>query len=76
MSMGNVCAFVAPPPFAAIETADVVDLDGTDMLYSTKEGAGDFFLRVPDNPLLASVTAPKLRNFSVEIDVFRQYYSV
>ena len=47
----------------------------TGMLYSTKEGAGDFFLRVPDNPLLASATAPKLRNFSVEIDVFRQYES-
>ena len=45
------------------------------LLYSTKEGAGDFFLRMPDNPLLSSATAPKLRNFSVEIDVFRQYES-
>jgi hypothetical protein len=44
-----------------------------EMLYSTKEGAGDFFLRAPDNPLLASSAAPRLRNFSVELDVFRQY---
>jgi hypothetical protein len=45
------------------------------MLYSTKEGDGDFYLRVPDNPLLASPTAPRLRDFSVELDVFRQYES-
>eukprot|EP01051_Picozoa_sp_SAG22_P008639 SAG22_NODE_670_length_7987_cov_2.733519_1_plen_1844_part_00 len=45
------------------------------MLYSTKEGDGDFFLRVPDNPLLMSPTAPRLRDFSVELDVFRQYES-
>ena len=45
------------------------------MLYSTKEGEGDFYLRVGDNPLLASTAAPKLRGFSVELDVFRQYES-
>jgi hypothetical protein len=36
-----------------------------EMLYSTKEGAGDFFLRAHDNPLLNSSVAPRLRNFSV-----------
>ena len=36
-----------------------------EMLYSTKEGAGDFFLRAHDNPLLNSSAAVGLRNFSV-----------
>ena len=62
-------------PSATGTFSDFVDTydPPNEVLYSTKEGAGDFFLRAGDNPLLNSSAAPRLRNFSVELDVFRQY---